>query len=107
MAVDEIDVEELARRLDDGAVLIDVRNPDEYEAGHVPGARLLPLHDLPYRVGEVPEGAEILMICRTGNRSMVAAEFLVEQGMTAVNVAGGMVAWVGSGRSAVGGPEPT
>jgi rhodanese-related sulfurtransferase len=56
---------------------------------------------------EVPGGAEVMTICRTGNRSMVAAEYLVEQGVTAVNVAGGMVAWVGSGRSAVGGLEPT
>jgi rhodanese-related sulfurtransferase len=107
VAVAEIDVEELARRLAGGAVLIDVRNPDEYEAGHVPGARLLPLHDLPYRVDEVPGGSEILMICRTGNRSMVAAEFLAEQGVTAVNVAGGTLAWLDSGRTAVGGSEPT
>jgi rhodanese-related sulfurtransferase len=58
-------------------------------------------------VDEVPGGSEILMICRTGNRSMVAAEFLAEQGVTAVNVAGGTLAWLDSGRTAVGGSEPT
>jgi len=105
--VAEIDVEELARRLADGAVLIDVRNPEEYASGHVPGAHLLPLHDLPYRADEVPDGAEVLVICRTGSRSLVAAEFLAEQGVTAVNVAGGTRAWVDSGRPAVGGTEPT
>lgn len=103
----EIDVEELARRLDGGAVLIDVRNPDEYTAAHVPGARLLPLGELPYRTGEVPPDVQVLLICRTGNRSMVAAEFLSEQGVDAVNVAGGTKAWVESGRAAVEGADPS
>ncbi len=103
----EIDVDELDRRLAAGVTLIDVRNPDEYVAGHVPGARLIPLNELVDRVDEVPMGAEVLVICGSGARSMVAAEFLAEQGATPINVAGGTLAWVESGRPAVGGPEPT
>jgi rhodanese-related sulfurtransferase len=105
--VSEIDVEELARRLDAGAVLIDVRNPDEYTSAHVPGAVLLPLGELPYRTEEVPAGVQVLLICRTGARSLVAAEFLSEHGIDAVNVAGGTKAWVESGRVAVGGTDPS
>jgi rhodanese-related sulfurtransferase len=105
--VGEIDVEELARRLDSGATLIDVRNPDEYEAGHVPGAQLLPLCDLADRLGDVPSDGEVLVICRSGGRSRAAAMFLVDNGVEAVNVAGGTLAWVESGRAAQGGPEPT
>jgi rhodanese-related sulfurtransferase len=105
--VPEIDVDELARRLDAGATLIDVRNPHEYEAGHVPGARLIPLGDLPDRTGEVAIDHEVLLICRTGSRSMVAAEYLRQQGMDVVNVAGGTLAWIESGRPAPGGAEPT
>jgi rhodanese-related sulfurtransferase len=107
VTVGEIDVEELDRRLAAGAVVIDVRNPDEYVAGHVPGAQLIPLYELADRVDEVPAGGEVLVICRTGARSMVAAEFLAEHGATALNVAGGTLAWVESGRRAVGGAEPS
>jgi rhodanese-related sulfurtransferase len=83
-----------------------VRNPDEYEHAHVPGARLIPLHELPDRIGEVPAAAEVLVICRTGSRSAIAAEFLAQHGVAAVNVAGGTLEWVHSGRQAPGGSEP-
>jgi rhodanese-related sulfurtransferase len=96
--VPAIDTEELAARLDAGAVLIDVRQPDEFEEFHVPGARLIPLDELPDRLHEIPEDRTVYAICRTGGRSSRAVRFLNANGFDAVNVAGGSLGWVDSGR---------
>ena len=110
--VPEIGVDELADRLD-GVTVIDVRQPDEYRLGHVPAARLIPLAEVPDHVNELAglatPGADdrVYLVCRTGARSAVAGEFLVEQGVAAVNVAGGMVAWVEAGHEVVTGDQPT
>ncbi|MBI2708388.1 MAG: rhodanese-like domain-containing protein [Actinobacteria bacterium] len=95
--VPEIDVDELRRRREQGAVLLDVRQPDEYESGHVPGARLIPLPEVPDRLAEVPAGETVLVICKTGGRSRRAAEYLRANGVDAVNVAGGTMAWIEAG----------
>jgi rhodanese-related sulfurtransferase len=105
VTVPEIDIDEFARRRDDGAPVIDVREPREYTAGHVPGARLIPLSTVPDRLGELPADG-VLVICRTGARSLRAAEFLVAHGISATNVAGGTKAWLESGRGVVEGDEP-
>jgi len=107
MAIPEITVDELAGRLaaDQGEALIDVRQPDEYAEAHVPGARLIPLNDVPERLAELPTAGEVLVICRTGGRSLAACDFLTANGVTAVNVAGGTLAWIQSGREVVTG-EP-
>lgn len=94
----EIGVDELAQRLEQGAVLIDVRRSDEHDEAHLTEAVLIPLDQLPDRVDEVPAADEVLVICRSGGRSAAACEFLGQQGMTAVNVTGGMLAWIESGR---------
>ena len=110
--VPEIGVDELADRLG-GVTVIDVRQPDEYRLGHVPAARLIPLAEMPDHVDELAGLAtpgtddRVYLVCRTGARSAVAGEFLVEQGVAAVNVAGGMVAWVGAGHEVVTGDQPT
>ena len=106
MEVPEIDVDELAQRRAAGAVVVDVRQPDEYEDGHVPGARLIPLPEVPTRVDEVPQDETVLLICGSGGRSRRAAEFLRARGRDAVNVAGGTRAWVESGRDVIRGGEP-
>lgn len=98
MDITEIDVDELARRLDEGAVLIDVRQPEEYEAARLPQATLVPLAEIPDRLDVVPDDTEVLVICRSGARSGRACEFLTEQGRRALNVSGGMNAWIESGR---------
>jgi molybdopterin-guanine dinucleotide biosynthesis protein A/rhodanese-related sulfurtransferase len=103
--VPEIDIDELARRHAAGPYLVDVRNPDEYEAGHVPGAVLLPLPELADRWQEVPEG-EVLVICRTGARSAKAVDALNGAGRTTVNVAGGTMAWIDAGHPVVTGSAP-
>lgn len=94
----EIGVDELAQRLAEGAVLVDVRRPDEYDEAHLSEAVLIPLDELPDRVDEVPAASEVLVICRSGGRSAAACEFLGEKGHTAINVTGGMLAWIDSGR---------
>lgn len=103
--VPEIDVDELARRLDDGGNLLDVRQPDEYEERHVPGAQLIPLAEVPDRVAELPSG-QLNVICKSGGRSLRAAEFLRADGVDAVNVAGGTDGWAEAGRPTVAGEQP-
>ena len=95
--VPEVDVQTAARRRDAGASLIDVREPDEFEEVHARGAVLLPLGDLPDRLDEVPRAGTTYLICRSGGRSLRAAEFLAGQGYDVANVAGGTLAWVAAG----------
>jgi rhodanese-related sulfurtransferase len=104
--VPEIDIDEFARRREQGAPVIDVRETDEYQAGHVPGATLIPLSTVPDRLADVPAQGEVLVICRTGGRSLRAAEFLTANGVSATNVAGGTLAWIESGRPVAEGDEP-
>lgn len=76
------------------AVLIDVREPWEYNSGHAKGAKNIPLSQLGRRLAEVPKNREILLICQSGNRSVSAAHFLQKQGLTqVVNVSGGTTVW--------------
>ena len=75
------------------AVVVDVREPDEYAGGHVPGARNLPLRQVVARLAELPEGS-IHVICQSGRRSAQAVEALQAHGLSAVNVEGGTAAWV-------------
>ncbi len=73
--------------------LLDVREPDEYRDGHIAGAALIPLGQLPARVGELPRDRQIVCVCRSGNRSGVAARQLIAAGFNAVNMQGGMLGW--------------
>jgi rhodanese-related sulfurtransferase len=93
--VEEIYVQDAQRRVTDGrAVLIDVRERDEVAAAKVPGALHIPLGQLAHRTQELPPDKELLLFCRSGNRSAVAAELLTRKGMSPVyNVAGGIIAW--------------
>ena len=101
----EIDVEELAERLAEGVVVIDVREADEYDSGHVPGALFVPLSELEQRVDEVPSGEPVLVICKSGGRSMRACNYLAPLGRDVTNIAGGTMAWTDSGRDVVTGME--
>ena len=94
-----VDVTEAQRRLTSReALLIDVREPDEWAAGHVAGARHIPLADLPTRLSEIPRDQPVLLFCRSGNRSSKATAFLRGQGYAqATNVEGGIIAWQGAG----------
>lgn len=93
--------------LSDDAVIIDVREDDEWEAGHIPSAVHIPMGQVPQRLGDLPEG-ELNIVCRSGGRSRRTAEWLLRNGYDAINVDGGMSAWAESGRAMVSasGQEP-
>ena len=80
------------------AVLLDVREDDEWQLGHAPGAVHIPLSDVPARYGEVDPDADLYVVCRQGGRSLEAVKYLVNLGYEAVSVVGGMVAWQQAGR---------
>jgi thioredoxin 1 len=101
----EVDTTALADALDDGAVVIDVRMPDEYVKAHVPGAVLIPLPELGARTDEIPTGQQVFVICATGARSLTAAAALNNAGWDTVSVAGGTRAWMAEGRPVHTGPD--
>ena len=82
--------------LDEGAYLLDVREPDEWAAGHADEATHIPLGELEHRYGEVPLDRTIVCVCRGGVRSAQAAAALANLGYDTVNLAGGMRAWAGA-----------
>ncbi|MGH9153074.1 MAG: rhodanese-like domain-containing protein [Acidimicrobiales bacterium] len=102
--VPEVGTGELARALAGGALLVDVRMPDEYVEARVPGAVLIPLPELGARAGEVPSDRRVYVICASGGRSAAAVEALNNAGWDTVNVAGGTKAWVAEGRPFDSGP---
>ena len=78
----------------DDVVLIDVREDSEYAEGHIPGAVLIPLGQIPDRLDEIPQDKTVIAVCRSGNRSGQATNFLRQQGFDNVhNMQGGMLAW--------------
>ncbi|MGN6610355.1 MAG: rhodanese-like domain-containing protein [Angustibacter sp.] len=90
------------------AALVDVREHDEFAAGHVDGAVHVPLSEVPQRMSELPDGEPLYVMCRSGNRSGRATAWLNAQGVESVNVAGGMLAWAAAGKpmtSSVGTPR--
>jgi rhodanese-related sulfurtransferase len=91
--VQEIDVDTLESRSAE-TIVLDVREPEEYEQGHVPGAINLPQADLASRLDELPRACPLVLICRSGARSLRAAQFLRQVGFEQVaNVQGGTLAW--------------
>jgi rhodanese-related sulfurtransferase len=103
-AVPEVSVADLPP----DAAMLDVREPDEWAAGHAPGATHVPMSELPARMSELPGHDPLYVVCRSGGRSARVAAYLAGQGYPAVNVAGGMQAWARQGRQVVaeGGGEP-
>jgi rhodanese-related sulfurtransferase len=104
--VPSVSVDELEVARAGGAPVIDVREPDEYEGGHVPGAVLIPLGQVVERVDEVEQTGPVYVICGTGPRSAKAVQWYRAQGIDAINVDGGTKAWVDSGKPTVPGLEP-
>lgn len=77
----------------DEAFVLDVREPDEWKAGHIPGATHIPLGELGQRFSELPRGQRIVAVCRSGNRSGRATESLRRAGLEVENLEGGMKGW--------------
>jgi len=95
----EVTIADLAQQLDKGAYVLDVREDDEWAAGHVPGATHIPLGELEARIGEVEDGGRVWVICRSGARSQKGADILFNNGIDAVSVAGGTMGWIDAGHA--------
>lgn len=80
-----------------GGVLLDVREPAEWRAGHAPRARHIPLGQLADRIGELPPDRPVVTVCRSGARSRQAAALLAREGREVHNLSGGMRAWADAG----------
>ena len=105
MSVPEIDVQTLAIERNAGRRVFDVREPDEYEEVRVPDAQLVPLATVPEEIEQFEGVDTIYIICRSGGRSRKAAAFLRSNGIDAVNVAGGTLAWIEAGFPTDAGPR--
>lgn len=84
------------------AYLLDVRESDEWAAGHAPGASHLPMMEIPARMAEVPQDREVVVVCRVGGRSGQVVAYLMQQGWGNVtNLDGGMMSWAAAGRPVI------
>ena len=108
MAITEIPVNELTTLVENGSLVVDVREPDEYESGHIPGAILVPLSTVLTNKSEFESDETIYVVCRSGGRSMQACEMLHDVGISnVVNVAGGTMGWISLGNEIVTGEHPS
>lgn len=99
--VPTVSADQVPQPLPEGLVVLDVREDDEWQAGHVAGAVHIPLSTLPGRADEVAGAAQVLCVCKGGGRSAQATMFLRQSGVEAVNLAGGMHAWEAAGHPMV------
>jgi rhodanese-related sulfurtransferase len=89
----EVSREEARKLIDEGAQLVDVRADHEWDAGHIGGAKHVPLPELPQRTGEIDKDRPVVVYCRGGNRSSMATAALNEAGYDAVKLSEGIVGW--------------
>jgi rhodanese-related sulfurtransferase len=94
----EVTCGELETAIAEKAFVLDVREDWEFEAGHAPTAHHIPLNSVPERLAELPKDQTIWIICKSGGRSMKAANFLEPQGFDVVSVAGGTDGWIEAGK---------
>ncbi len=92
-------VPDLPAELPDGVTLLDVREPDEWAAGHAPQAVHIPMGELAGRLEDLPADDEVYVVCRSGGRSARVTAFLNANGWDAKNVDGGMQSWHAAGRA--------
>lgn len=93
-SVPEVTPEEALRRQQAGALIVDVREPEEWRAGHIPGAVHVPLGELSARLRALDPEQELILVCRSGSRSAHAAALLQQAGCRRVyNLSGGLIAW--------------
>jgi rhodanese-related sulfurtransferase len=101
---DEVSVSQAADLREQGAFVLDVREQEEWDAGHIPGATLIPLGELQTRLSEVPQDQTVLVYCRSGNRSASGRDILKAAGYENVtSMAGGINAWIAAGNETVTG----
>jgi rhodanese-related sulfurtransferase len=94
----EIGITQAAEKRDQGAFILDVRQPEEWQQFHIPGATLIPLGELPNRLNEVPKDRPVVVVCRTGRRSAEGRDILLNAGYPEVtSMAGGVTEWQAQG----------
>ncbi|MGH1564474.1 rhodanese-like domain-containing protein [Mumia sp. DW29H23] len=98
ITIPTVEVSGVPDPLPTGLVVVDVREDDEWAAGHIEGALHIPLGQLAVRADEVPADGQVLVYCHAGGRSARAVGFLQQRGVDAVNLAGGVIAWHQAGR---------
>ena len=102
---DEIAVVEAAAKREAGDFILDVRTQEEWNEYHIPGSTLIPLDQLEARLSEVPRDKEVVVVCRSGNRSKPGRDALKAAGYTQVtSMAGGLNGWKAAGLPTVAGP---
>jgi rhodanese-related sulfurtransferase len=101
----DVTIDHLAAARADGSLVLDVREPFEYVTGHVPGALLMPVSEVPAGHRELPQGRTVYVICASGNRSRRVTDLLRGRGYDARSVLGGTSAWVSAGQPVVVGPH--
>lgn len=108
LSVPSVTVDQLPDPLPAGLTVLDVREPVEWSQGHVEGSVHLPMAQVPARLGELPESEQLLVVCKVGGRSGRVVQYLLQQGVDAVNLDGGLVEWEAAGRPLVADAgEPT
>lgn len=99
--VPTVEVAQVPDPMPEGVTVLDVREPVEWQHGHIEGAVHVPLQELPGRLEELPRDQQLLVVCKVGGRSSQATAFLQEKGFEAVNLAGGMLDWADARRAMV------
>lgn len=94
----ETTIDQIPTAIQDGATLVDVREPAEFRDGHIPGAVNIPMGQLSARLDEIDRSRPVCVVCASGNRSAAMTEVLTAAGYDAANVVGGTRAWIESGR---------
>jgi rhodanese-related sulfurtransferase len=102
--VPEVDVSQISTAAEKPPYILDVREDDEWDAGHIDGTQHIPMMEIPARLAEISTDEQVLVICRSGSRSALVVGFLKHQGVDAVNVAGGIQVWAALGRPMTGPP---
>lgn len=97
----QTDIAGLPTEFGSAAVLLDVREDDEWQRGHVAGAQHIPMGQVPTRLEEIDQAAKLYVICHVGGRSMRVAQYLQRNGYQPINVNGGMLAWANAGRPVI------
>jgi rhodanese-related sulfurtransferase len=99
--VAQAQIADVPSTLDGSVILLDVREDDEWQRGHAPGAQHIPMGQVPSRLNEIDVDAQLFVVCQVGGRSRRVAQYLAQNGYQPANVTGGMLAWAGAGRPVV------
>ena len=99
-----VSVDEAHQMYQAGTFVLDVRTPEEWNEFHAPGTTLIPLDELASRVNELPKDRPIVVVCRSGNRSQTGRDILIQAGLNATSMNGGLTEWRARGYATVSGP---